>query len=358
MLAAAAAHAATMVTRGNRDRDDLPQGRLKGLLRVPLLPDGAVGPRRRSVHRRGVVGATLDRNGLRHGRWVETTDGYVVLGSEIGLSTIPPSGAPPRAPAAGKLFLVDLERGRIVEDGEVKREVACASPMASGTRTSVPLRRAAAVLISDDLGQPMHLRQRAFGYCLEDLRVLFPPMASEGAEPIGSMGNDTRAGGALGQAPPLFSYFKQLFAQVTNPPIDPIREEDRDEPLDEPRHRAQPFGETPEHAHKLCSTSRSCSTASWRRCATSTTMFKARTIDITWPIAQGADGNRGRARRVCTEAHDAIAEGVNILVLSDRRWARAARDPIAAGGLRRPPSPRARGHAAARGDHPRVGRAP
>src|SRR5207247_7392869 len=174
-----------------------------------------------------VVGATLDRNGLRPGRWLETTDGYVVLGLESGLLDI----APERVLRLGrlqpgKLFLVDLERGRIVEDRDIKHEVSARRPYGEWyARSSVhfsELPLFEQVALSD---QPLRPRQRAFGYTQEALRVLLTPMARDAQDPVGSMGNDLSLAVLSEQAPPLFSYFKQLFAQVTNPPIDPIREE-------------------------------------------------------------------------------------------------------------------------------------
>src|SRR6202035_5840621 len=160
-----------------------------------------------------VVGATLDRNGLRPGRWVETTDGHVVLGSESGLLDIAPEEIRRLGRLQpGKLFLVDLERGRIVEDEEVKREVSTRRPYHEWyASSSVPFSELPPwdqVTISD---QPLHTRQRAFGYSQEDLRVLLTPMARDGQEPVGSMGNDLSLAVLSEQAPALFSYFKQLF---------------------------------------------------------------------------------------------------------------------------------------------------
>ena len=269
-----------------------------------------------------VVGATLDRNGLRPGRWVMTTDGHVVLGSEIGLLDIPAEQVERLGRLQpGKLFLVDLQRGRIVEDGEVKRErIDAPSPMASGmARNAVrfgELEPSEQVTLSD---QPLHARQRAFGYSQEDLRVLLTPMARDGAEPIGSMGNDLSLAVLSDQAPPLFSYFKQLFAQVTNPPIDPIREEIVMSLATTLGTERNLFDETPEHAHKLLLDqpillNRELETLRH----ISHEVFSARTLDITWPVADGAEGMERALERVCEQAHEAIAEGVNILILSDR----------------------------------------
>ncbi|HEY5342392.1 MAG TPA: glutamate synthase-related protein [Solirubrobacteraceae bacterium] len=316
------AHAVMMmIPEAYRDRDDLPE-ELKGFYAFhSCLMEPWDGPASVAFTDGRVVGATLDRNGLRPGRWVETTDGHVVLGSEIGLLDIPADQIRRLGRLQpGKLFLVDLERGRIVEDGEVKREVAGRKPYGEWyEERSVPfgeLPPSDQVTISE---QPIHLRQRAFGYSLEDLRVLLTPMAREGAEPIGSMGNDLSLAVLSDQAPGLFSYFKQLFAQVTNPPIDPIREEVVMSLATSLGTERNLFGETPEHAHKLALDqpillNRELETLRH----VSYEEFKACTIDITWPVAQGAAGIEGALDRVCAEAHDAIAEGVNIIVLSDR----------------------------------------
>src|SRR3954465_14463356 len=173
-----------------------------------------------------LIGATLDRNGLRPGRWLETHDGWVVLGSEAGLLDI----APERVKRLGrlqpgKLFLVDLERHRIVEDDEVKADVAGQRPyrkwLDDHQVNFADLAPAHGTLTG---AEPLQLRQMAFGYSQEDLRVLIAPMAARAEEPVGSMGNDNALAVLSEQHPPLFRYFKQLFAQVTNPPIDPIRE--------------------------------------------------------------------------------------------------------------------------------------
>jgi glutamate synthase (NADPH/NADH) large chain/glutamate synthase (ferredoxin) len=316
------AHAVMMmIPEAYRDREDLPE-ELKGFYAFhSCLMEPWDGPASVAFTDGRVVGATLDRNGLRPGRWVETTDGHVVLGSESGLLEIPAEQVRRLGRLQpGKLFLVDLERGRIVEDGEVKREVATRKPYGEWyARRSVhfsELPPSDQVTLSD---QPLHLRQRAFGYSQEDLRVLLEPMGREGAEPIGSMGNDISLAVLSDQAPPLFSYFKQLFAQVTNPPIDPIREEVVMSLATSLGTERNLFGETPEHAHKLVLDqpillNRQLETLRH----VSYEEFAARTIDITWPVKEGAAGIDGALARICAQAHDAIAEGVNIIVLSDR----------------------------------------
>jgi glutamate synthase (NADPH/NADH) large chain/glutamate synthase (ferredoxin) len=316
------AHAVMMmIPEAYRDREDLPED-LKGFYAFhTCLMEPWDGPASVAFTDGRVVGATLDRNGLRPGRWVETTDGHVVLGSESGLLDIPADQIRRLGRLQpGKLFLVDLERGRIVEDGEVKREVASRRPYGEWyARNSVHFSELPAsdqVTLSD---YPLRLRQRAFGYSMEDLRVLLTPMAREGAEPVGSMGNDLSLAVLSDQAPPLFSYFKQLFAQVTNPPIDPIREEVVMSLATSLGTERNLFEETPEHAHKLVLDqpillNRELETLRH----VSHEEFAACTIDITWPVAEGAAGIDGGLARVCAQAHDAIAKGVNIIVLSDR----------------------------------------
>ncbi|HXM86551.1 MAG TPA: glutamate synthase central domain-containing protein, partial [Solirubrobacteraceae bacterium] len=310
-----------MIPEAYRDRDDLPDY-LKGFYAFhSCLMEPWDGPASVAFTDGRVVGATLDRNGLRPGRWVETTDGYVVLGSESGLLDIAPEQIRRLGRLQpGKLFLVDLERGRIVEDEEVKREVATHRPYGEWyARNAVPFSQlppSSQVTISS---QPLRLRQRAFGYSQEDLRVLLAPMASEGAEPVGSMGNDVSLAVLSDQAPPLFSYFKQLFAQVTNPPIDPIREEIVMSLATTLGSERNLFEETPEHAHKLVLEqpillNRELETLRH----VSHDVFAARTINITWALEEGAAGMRDALARICREASEAIEQRVNIIVLSDR----------------------------------------
>jgi glutamate synthase domain-containing protein 2/glutamate synthase domain-containing protein 1/glutamate synthase domain-containing protein 3 len=310
-----------MIPEAYRDRDDLPED-LKGFYAFhSCLMEPWDGPASVAFTDGRVLGATLDRNGLRPGRWVETTDGYVVLGSETGLLDIPAAQIKRLGRLQpGKLFLVDLQRGCIVEDSEIKHEVATSQPYREWyERSSVrfsTLPPSDQVTLSD---QPLRTRQRAFGYSQEDLRVLLMPMARDAQEPVGSMGNDLSLAVLSDQAPPLFSYFKQLFAQVTNPPIDPIREEIVMSLATSLGTELNLFDETPEHAHKLVMEqpillNRELETLRH----VSHEVFAARTIDITWPAAEGAAGMREGIARICREAHDAIAERVNIIILSDR----------------------------------------
>ncbi len=174
------------------------------------------------------VGAVLDRNGLRPSRYYVTTDDLVVMASEVGVLNIPPEKVRAKGRLQpGRMFLVDTQHGRIVDDSEIKDQIARAKPYAHWLRGNL-------VTLEDiPPGAPAHepnhatvlCRQRAFGYTSEDLRVLMAPMAREGNEAVGSMGNDAALAILSDRPQLLYSYFKQLFAQVTNPPVDAIREE-------------------------------------------------------------------------------------------------------------------------------------
>jgi len=172
------------------------------------------------------IGATLDRNGLRPGRWLETRDGWVVFASEAGVLDVDPADVVAKGRLhPGKLLFVDVEGGRIVGDHELKSELADRQPYGKWLSERV-------VRIEDiedrcprvPRVEPLRAKQLAFGWSEEDLRVLLAPMVTAASEPTGSMGNDTALAVLSDRRPSLFNYFKQLFAQVTNPPIDPIRE--------------------------------------------------------------------------------------------------------------------------------------
>jgi glutamate synthase domain-containing protein 2/glutamate synthase domain-containing protein 1/glutamate synthase domain-containing protein 3 len=267
-----------------------------------------------------VIGATLDRNGLRPGRWMETTDGLVILGSEAGILPIPPSKVRRLGRLApGKLFLLDLEGGRIVPDAEVKHEVSTRRPYGAWFDEhtvhfdQIPLAQALA------LEHPLRSLQLAFGYSREDISVTLPTMVLAAEEPIGSMGADTSLAVLSDATPTLFNYFKQLFAQVTNPPIDPIREDIVMSIGAGLGAEGNLLEESPTHAHQLVLDQPILRNHELQTLRTVThDVFKPRTIDITWPVADGPDGLEPALERVCAEAHDAVAQGQNIIILSDR----------------------------------------
>ncbi len=268
-----------------------------------------------------LAGAVLDRNGLRPGRWIQDTEGYVVLASETGVMTVAPEHIQRKGRLApGKLFLVDLEEGRIVEDEEVKRRVARQQPYGDWYERSVvhiedlPEREPRAPRI-----EPLRSKQLAFGYSQEDLRLIIAPMASTGEEPVASMGNDAALAVLSDRQPPLFSYFKQLFAQVTNPPIDPIREAVVMSLQAGVGAEVNLLAENEDQAHMLVMSQPILRNAELEKLRqVSHDVFDAATLDITWPIEQGPDGMEMRLFDLCAEAARYVENGANILILSDR----------------------------------------
>ena len=269
-----------------------------------------------------VIGATLDRNGLRPGRWLETKDGWVVLASEAGVLDIPPENVLRKGRLQpGKIFLVDLAKHRIVPDEELKAEIATRKPYKAwfelgNVQLSDLPQRAPRV----PRGEPLRSRQLAFGWTQEDLKVILAPLARNAEEAIGSMGNDLALAVLSDQKPLLYSYFKQLFAQVTNPPIDSTRESIVMSVATSVGSEHNLLDETPEHAHQLVIGQpilRNAELESLRQVDSS--IFKAHTIDITWPVAEGPAGLERALERICAEADRVLRVGVNILILSDRR---------------------------------------
>jgi glutamate synthase (NADPH/NADH) large chain/glutamate synthase (ferredoxin) len=245
-----------------------------------------------------------------------------MLGSETGMLRVEPSNVKRLGRLApGKLFLVDLERGQIVPDEVVKEEVSTQQPYGDWfSQNTVHFSDLPEAHVTMTGVEPTRTRQLAFGYSQEDLRVLIAPMAATGEEPLGSMGNDASLAVLSDRRPPLYSYFKQLFAQVTNPPIDPIRESIVMSLATGVGGELNRLDESPEHAHQLVMDQpilRNHELETLRH--VSHDVFNAHTIDITWPIADGVAGLEKRLAQICDEAHGAIEEGTNILILSDRR---------------------------------------
>src|SRR5690242_9487647 len=242
-----------MIPEAYDGRDDLPD-HLKGFYAFhSCLMEPWDGPAAVAFTDGRVIGATLDRNGLRPGRWLETKDGWVVLGSETGVIDEPAENVLRKGRLQpGNLFLVDLARGRIVDDGEVKAAVAGAQPYGEWhDQGIVHLEDLPEREPLDERTEPLDALRLAFGWTQEDLRVVLAPTAARGEEPIGSMGNDAALPVLSEKAPPLYSYFKQLFAQVTNPPIDPIREAVVMSVGTGVGSERNLLDETPEHAHQL-----------------------------------------------------------------------------------------------------------
>ncbi|WP_374567244.1 glutamate synthase-related protein [Ideonella sp.] len=277
------------------------------------------------------IGATLDRNGLRPARYIVTNDDLVVMASESGVLPIPENHIVKKwRLQPGKMFLIDLEQGRIVDDEELKNQFASARPYRQWIDNvrvrldSIPAGDAPTTAFAETLLD----RQQAFGYTQEDIKFLLAPMATAGEEGIGSMGNDSPLAVLSDKNKPLYNYFKQLFAQVTNPPIDPIREAivmslnsfigPKPNLLDinavNPPMRLEVS--QPVLDFKGMARLRNIEAATGGK-------FKPYEIDITYPLAWGKAGIEAKLASLCAESVDAIKSGHNILIISDRRMDRA-----------------------------------
>src|SRR5215210_2973540 len=271
------------------------------------------------------IGATLDRNGLRPARYLVTRDGLVVMASEMGVLPIPEETIVEKwRLQPGKMLLIDLEQGRIVSDDEIKQQLASANPYQEWLkRTQIVLEDLKPVQARESRTDVSLLdRQQAFGYTSEDLKLLLQPMAVTGQEAVGSMGTDTPISALSDKPKLLYTYFKQNFAQVTNPPIDPIREElvmslvsfigPRPNILDlegtSRRKRLevrQPIL-TNEDLEKI-------------RCIGHfEDRFDTKTLDITYDAELGASALDGALDRLCDRAEAAVHGGYNIIILTDR----------------------------------------
>ena len=275
-----------------------------------------------------VIGATLDRNGLRPARYVITTDDRVILSSEVGVLDIPSSQIAEKGRLKpGRMFLVDTTEGRIISDPEIKHDITSRWPYRKWLDKNVmslsKLRNRPPPPNIE--GPELLLQQRAFGYSDEDVRLLLGPMAETGHEPIGSMGTDTPLAVLSDRAPSLFRYFHQLFAQVTNPAIDPIRESlvmSLHTPIGP---ESNTFEETPEQCHRLIIPSPVLTNAELAKIKQlSVGAFEPTTISMLFDRTDGPSALERALERVCRRAVEAIDEGFNFLVLSDRgvdvRW--------------------------------------
>jgi glutamate synthase (NADPH/NADH) large chain len=272
------------------------------------------------------IGGTLDRNGLRPARYVITDDDLVVMASEAGVLPIPESKIIKKwRLQPGKMFLIDLDAGRIIDDQELKDTYANAKPYKQWINSvRIRLSGLPAEPIAPSSTLPLLDRQQVFGYTQEDLKFLMSPMAANAEEATGSMGNDSPLAVMSNKDKTLYHYFKQLFAQVTNPPIDPIREAlvmslvsfigPKPNLLDtnniNPPMRlevAQPILDYADIA-KLRNIS-----------AHTGGKFKSHEINICYPIAWGKEGIEARLASLCAKAVDAVRSGHNILIISDRK---------------------------------------
>jgi glutamate synthase (NADPH/NADH) large chain len=272
------------------------------------------------------IGATLDRNGLRPARYLVTDDDRVIMASEAGVLPVPEESIIQKwRLQPGKMLLIDMEKGRIVSDDEVKSELATKHPYRKWLdRTQLILEELKPV-------EPRALRrdvslldrQQAFGYTLEDTKILMSPMATTGQEAIGSMGTDTPISAMSDKSKLLYTYFKQNFAQVTNPPIDPIREElvmslvsfigPRPNLLD---HEGAAKAKRLEVRQPILTNG---DLEKIRSIGHTEDRFDTKTLDFTYDVERGAEGMPDMLDRLCERAEAAVKGGYNIIVLSDRQ---------------------------------------
>src|SRR5438309_2811878 len=273
------------------------------------------------------IGATLDRNGLRPARYYITRDDRIIMASEMGVLPIAERDIVQKwRLQPGKMLLVDLDQGRLIPDEELKVSLARSHPYQEWLeRTQIVLEDLPPAPGQAPLSNLSLLdRQQAFGYTQEDLRILMSPMATQGEEAVGSMGNDTPISALSNKPNLLFTYFKQNFAQVTNPPIDPIREElvmslvsiigprpnlfDLEGISRTKRLEVRQPILTNEDLEKIRSIS-----------DVGNGHFKSRFLDTTWPAEHGAAGLKDALDKLCARAEAAVREGINIIILSDLR---------------------------------------
>src|SRR5580692_8519713 len=273
------------------------------------------------------IGATLDRNGLRPARYVVTRDDRIIMASEVGVLPIPEEDIVTKwRLQPGKMLLVDLEQQRLIPDEELKATLAQSHPYREWLdRTQIQVEELPPAPEAAPISNLALLnRQQAFGYTQEDLKLLMTPMATTGEEAVGSMGNDTPISALSDKPKLLFTYFKQNFAQVTNPPIDPIREElvmslvsiigprpnlfDLEGMSNTKRLEVHQPILTNANLEKIRSISE-----------VAESHFKSLTLDTTWPAEAGSAGMEAAIDALSREAEAAVKDGINIIILSDRR---------------------------------------
>jgi len=269
-----------------------------------------------------MIGATLDRNGLRPSRYYVTKDDLVIMASEAGVLPVPPERVAFKGRLQpGRMFLVDMEQGRIVADEEIKNGIAAEKPYREWLNAN--LVTLADVKDAADIPAPDHetvmQRQQAFGYTFEDQRMLMAPMARDGVEATGSMGTDIPLAVLSDKAKLLYDYFKQLFAQVTNPPIDCIREEIVTSAVTTLGAERNLLAPTPESCHLIELKSPILTNEELAKLkGVAEGAFKSVTIPTLFNPKEGARGLEKAIDEVCAQADRSIAAGVNIIILSDR----------------------------------------
>ena len=279
------------------------------------------------------VGALLDRNGLRPARWLLTDAGQVIMASETGVIDVPPANVVKKGRLQpGKMFLIDLQAGRIIEDAEIKQRIVSRKPYRQWLDSQMidlsklPAADAARLPAVPELPR----QQQLFGYTREDLRILLKPMALNAEEALGSMGVDTPIAVLSKRPQLLYAYFKQLFAQVTNPPLDAIREELVTSSITNLGRQSSIFTETPEHCRLLKLNSPVLSDAQLQQIRDSgIAELRAETLPMFFDIKAGGQGLEAAIAALCAQAERAVDAGAGLLVLSDR-GADAEHTPIPA----------------------------
>jgi glutamate synthase (NADPH/NADH) large chain len=272
------------------------------------------------------IGATLDRNGLRPSRYFITDDDLVVLASEMGTLDIPEERIVKKwRLQPGKMLLIDLEEGRIIDDAELKQTLSSAKPYRKWldeTQIHIAELPSEVAAMGPD-SETLCRAQKAFGYTREDIEFFLKPMAIDGKDPVGSMGRDIPPAVLSDRPKMLYDYFKERFAQVTNPPIDSIREETVMSlvSLIGPRPNLLNINTAGEHmrlevSHPILT---NVDLERVRRIENHVDgAFATKTLGICYPAAGGASGMRGALERLCQKATETVREGYNILILSDR----------------------------------------
>jgi len=269
-----------------------------------------------------MIGAKLDRNGLRPGRFMVTRRGLVIMASEAGVLPVDPEEVRFKGRLEpGRMLLVDTEKGRIIPDDEIKKQLAARQPYAQWLKENqVTLKHLAdppRIHASDN--STLLMRQRAFGYTDEDLKAIMIPMASNGEEPVGSMGVDTPLACLSDKPQLLFNYFKQMFAQVTNPAIDPIREDLVMSLYDYIGREGNILEETPQLCHTL--KKRHPIVTNWnleKMRRVSQGDFLATTLPMLFQVDKGEQRLRESVDSLCRRASLSIKAGYTLLILSDR----------------------------------------
>jgi glutamate synthase (ferredoxin) len=269
-----------------------------------------------------VIGAVLDRNGLRPSRYYVTKDDFVIMASEVGVLPVEPEDVLHKGRLQpGRMFLVSLEEGRIIDDTELKHKMASENPYGEWVRDNMktiddlPQAEPAPHLTGDELLQ----QQMAFGYTVEDLKYILGPMSRNGEEAVGSMGTDTPLAVLSDKPQLLYNYFKQLFAQVTNPPLDAIREEVVTSVKSLIGPEGDLLGPQPGNARMVEIKMPFISNEDLARFkALDDGHLRARTISLLYPAAEGPKGLERAVDDLCRQADEAIADGITLLILSDR----------------------------------------